>query len=151
MHVSCDIIKVKDRCNRDSATAKRQMQYFIDSGKNINSADHMLEAIRSATPLYVFTANLLDIRGQKYKNQKQIKNIWKIYHVKYIYDDAKNEYHVQQFSKIGQGRKYEVKWHQAAAVYEDKVPLLILETVLVPFTPKARMILIFHALIKLVF
>ena len=151
MHVSCDIIKGKDRCNRDSATAKRQMQYFIDSGKNINSADHMLEAIRSATPLYVFTANLLDIRGQKYKNQKQIKNIWKIHHVKYIYDDAKNEYHVQQFSKIGQGRKYEVKWHQAAAVYEDKVPLLILETVLVPFTPKARMILIFHALIKLVF
>ena len=75
MHVSCDIIKGKDRCNRDSATAKRQMQYFIDSGKNINSADHMLEAIRSATPLYVFTANLLDIRGQKYKNQKQIKNI----------------------------------------------------------------------------
>ena len=151
MHVSCDIIKGKDQCNRDSATAKRQIQYFIDSGKNINSADHMLEAIRSATPLCGFTANLLDIRGQKYKNQKQIKNIWKMHHVKYIYDDAKNEYHVQQFSKIGQGRKYEVKWHQAAAAYEDKVPFLILETVLVPFTPKARMILIFHALIKLVF
>ena len=56
-----------------------------------------------------------------------------------------------QFSEIGQGRKYEVKGHPVAPVYEEKCHFLILETVLVPFTLKARMRLIFHALIKLVF
>ena len=49
-----------------SATAKRQMQYFIDSGNNINSGDQMFEAVWSATALCGFTANVLDIRGQKY-------------------------------------------------------------------------------------
>ena len=59
----------KDQCYRDSATAKRQMQYFIDSGSNINGADQMFEAMRSATALCGFTANVLDIRGQKYAKQ----------------------------------------------------------------------------------
>ena len=43
----------KDQCNRDSASAKCQMQYFIDSGNNINSADQMIEAMWSATALHV--------------------------------------------------------------------------------------------------
>ena len=53
---------VKDQCDCDSATAKCQMQYFIDSGNNIDSADQMFEAMRSATALCGFTANVLDIR-----------------------------------------------------------------------------------------
>ena len=71
-----------DQCNHDGATAKRQMQYFIDSGNNINRADQMFEAMQSATALCGFTANVLDIRGQKYTKQTQIKNISKIQHVK---------------------------------------------------------------------
>ena len=86
---------VKDQCDCDSATAKCQMQYFIDSGNNINRADQMFEAMRSAAALCGFTANVLDIRDQKYTKQTQIKNISKILHVKYIYDDTKNEYHVK--------------------------------------------------------
>ena len=39
----------------------------------------------------------------------QIKNTSKIHHVKYIYDDTKNKYHMWQFSEIVQGRKYEIK------------------------------------------
>ena len=107
----------KYQCNHGSATAKRQMQYFIDSGNNINSADQIFEARWSATALWSFTANVLDVRGQKYTKQTQIKNISKIHHVKYIYDDTKKEYHVWQFSEIGQGRKYEVKEHPVAPVY----------------------------------
>ena len=84
----------KDQYDRDHATTKRQIQYFIGSRNNINSADQMFEGIRSATALCGFTANVLDIRGQKYTKQTQIKNISKIRHVKYISDDTKNEYHV---------------------------------------------------------
>ena len=98
------------------------MQYFINSDNNIDSADQMFEAMRSATALCCFTANVLDIRGQKYKKQTQIKNISKIHHVKYIYDDTKNEYHVWQFSEIGQGKKYEVKEHPVTPFYEEKMP-----------------------------
>ena len=128
------------------------MQYFIDSGNNIDSADQMFEAMQSATALCGFTAIVLDIRGQKYAKQTHIKNISKIHHVKYIYDDTKNEYQMWQFSEIGQGKKYEVKGHPVAPFYEEKMPFfLMLETVLVPFRLKARMRLIFHALIKLVF
>ena len=53
----------KDQCDCDSATAKCQMRYFIDSGNNIDSTDQMFEAMRSATALCCFTANVLDIRG----------------------------------------------------------------------------------------
>ena len=85
----------KDQCDHDSATTKRQMQYFVDSGNNINSADQIFEAMWLATVLCGFTANVLDIRGQKYTKQAQFKNISKIHHVKYIYDNTKNEYHVR--------------------------------------------------------
>ena len=112
----------KDQCDRDSAAAKRQMQYFINSDNNIDSADQMFEAMRSATALCGFTANVLDIWGQKYTKQTQIKNISKIHHVKYIYDDTKNEYHVWQFSEIGQCNKYEVKGYPVAPFCEEKMP-----------------------------
>ena len=59
----------KDQCNRDTATTKCQVQYFIDSGNNIDSADQMFEAMWSATALCGFTAIVLDIRGQKYTKQ----------------------------------------------------------------------------------
>ena len=112
----------KDQYDRDNATTIRQIQYFIGSRNNINSADQMFEGIRSATALCGFTANVLDIRGQKYTKQTQIKNISKIRHVKYISDDTKNEYHVRQFSEIEQERKYENKAHQVAPIYEVKMP-----------------------------
>ena len=81
----------RDQCNRDSATAKHQMEYFIDICNNINSADLMFEAMWSATTLCGFTANVSDIKGLKYKKQTQIKNISKTHHVKYICDDTKNK------------------------------------------------------------
>ena len=112
----------KDQCNHDTATTKRQMQYFIDRGNNIDSSDQMLEAMQSATALCGFTAIVLDIRGQKYTKQTHIKNISKIHHIKYIYDDTKNEYQMWQYSEIGQGKKYEVKGHPVAPFYEEKMP-----------------------------
>ena len=78
---------------------KCQVQYFIDSGNNIDSADQMFEAMWSATVLCGFTVIVLDSRGQKYTKQTQIKNISKI-HVKYIYDDTKNEYDPSQKNKL---------------------------------------------------
>ena len=63
-----------NQCHHDGATTKCQMQYFIDSGNNINSADEMFEAMQSATALCGFTANVFNIRGQKYTKETHIKN-----------------------------------------------------------------------------
>ena len=73
----------------------------------------MFEAMWSVTVLCGFTANVLDVGGQKYTKQTQTR----IHHVKHIYDETKNEYHVWQFSETGQGRKHEVKGHPIAPVY----------------------------------
>ena len=99
----------KDQCDRDTATAKRQMQYHIDRGNNIENVDQMFKAMQSATALCGFTANVLAIKSKKYTKLTQIKNISKIHHIKYIYNNAGNEYHVWQFSGIGEGKKFEVK------------------------------------------
>ena len=63
------------------------MQDSLDSGNNINSADYMFEAMWPVIAPCHFMANVLDIK------QAQIKNISKIYHVKFIYDDIKKKYH----------------------------------------------------------
>ena len=42
----------KDQCDRDSATAKRQMNYFVNSGHNIENANQMNQALRSATAIF---------------------------------------------------------------------------------------------------
>ena len=49
------------------------MQYFSDSGNNIDSADQIFEAMQSATALCGFTTNVFDIRAQKYTKQTQTK------------------------------------------------------------------------------
>ena len=66
----------KDQCDRDSATAKRQTQYYVDRGNNIQNSDQMYEALRQATALCGFTANVLDIKERKkYEKLTQIKDI----------------------------------------------------------------------------
>ena len=55
----------KDQCDRDSATAKRQMQYYIERGNNIETPDQIYDAMCKATALSGFTANVLDIKERK--------------------------------------------------------------------------------------
>ena len=43
----------KDQCDRDNATAKCQMKYYVEGGKNIESAVEMNEALRTSTALWV--------------------------------------------------------------------------------------------------
>ena len=58
-----------------------------------------------ATILCGFTANVLNIKEKKtYHKLKQIKDISKIHHVKYLYDDNKLQYQEWQYSGIGIGR-----------------------------------------------
>lgn len=113
----------KDQCDRDSATAKRQMQYFIERGNNIDSADQMYEALNQATALCGFTANVLDIQEKKtYEKLKQIKDISKIHHVKYHYDGQKTQYQVWQYSNIGPGKKFTISGQPDAPLYEEIKP-----------------------------
>ena len=55
----------KDQYDRDSMTAKRQMQYYIERGNNIETPDQMYDAMCKATALSGFTANVLDITEKK--------------------------------------------------------------------------------------
>ena len=44
-----------DQCDRDSATAKRQINYFAEGRRNIETADEMDEVLQCAnTPWFQF-------------------------------------------------------------------------------------------------
>ena len=63
----------KDQCDRDSATAKRQIQYYIERENNIETPDQTYDAMCKATALSGFTANVLDIAEKKlYPKTKKI-------------------------------------------------------------------------------
>ena len=101
---------------------------------------------------YVVLQQMYWISETRNIQSRQIKNTSKIHHVKYIYDDTMSKYHMWLFSEIVQGRRYEIKAYPIQLhLLIKKCHVLMLETVLVPFSLKARMRLIFHALLKLVF
>ena len=80
----------KNQCDRDSATAKRQMQFYIEEGKNIETPQKMYDAMCKATALTGFTANVFDIKEKQIcEKTKKIKNISKIHHVRYGYNHGK--------------------------------------------------------------
>jgi len=80
----------KDQCDRDTATAKRQMNYYIDQGNNIECASDMNQAMCKATALCGFNSCVLEISGKAIKeNSKHIKNISRIHSIKYVYADGK--------------------------------------------------------------
>jgi len=115
----------KDQCDRDTATAKRQMQYFIERGHNIENADQMqmYEALHQATALCGFTANVLDIKEKKtHEKLKQIKDISKIHHVKYLYNGPEMQYHVWQYSNIGPGKMFLISGQPNARHYKEIKP-----------------------------
>ena len=73
----------KDKCDRDSATAKRQMNYFIEWGRNIETVDEINEALQCANALRGFNSYVIDIlEKNKYEKQKHISNISKIHLLK---------------------------------------------------------------------
>ena len=87
----------KDQCDRDSATAKCQMQYYIERRNKIEKPYQMYDAMCKATALSGFTANVLDIAEKKsYSKPKEIQNISRIHHVIYDYSEAKTKFHVWQ-------------------------------------------------------
>ena len=99
------------------------MQYFIERGNDIQNPDQMYEALHKATVLCGFTANVLDIKERKtYDKLKQIKDISKVHHVKYLYDGPEKQYHVWQYSNIGPGKKFVISGKPEAPVYEEIKP-----------------------------
>ena len=100
----------KDQCDRDSATAKRQMNYYIERGENIETAEEMNKALRTATALCGFNSCVMEVEEKKkYKKQKNIKDISKVHSIKYEVDDnGKMKYHVKQYYGIGKGKEFAV-------------------------------------------
>ena len=88
----------------------RRSTYYIERGNNIETCNQMYDAMCKATTLSGFTANVLDIKERKsYAKTKKIKNILKIYHVKYDYSDKnQTKFHVCQYSNIGPGKKFDI-------------------------------------------
>ena len=105
-----------------------------------------------ATTLCGFTANVLDIRGQKYTKKTQIKNISKIQPVKnkFMMIPRMNTM-CGNLVRLVKTQSMKLKDTQLHLFMRKKWHFWMLETVLVPFTLKARMRLIFHTLRKLVF
>ena len=75
----------KNQCDRDAATTKRQMNYFIERG-NIETADEMNEAFQCANVLCSFHSCVIEILEKKHEKRKHISNISKMHAIKYIYD-----------------------------------------------------------------
>ena len=51
----------KDQCDRDAATAKKQMNYLIERGRNIETADETNEALQCANALCGFSSCVIEI------------------------------------------------------------------------------------------
>ena len=114
----------KDQCDRDSATAKRQMNYYIEQGKNIETAEQMNDALRTATALCGFNSMVMEIdEKKKYENEKNIKDLSKIHQVKYVVDDRQPQYHVWQYYGIGNGKSFKVGKEPEILKHTIKVPL----------------------------
>ena len=61
----------KDQCDRDSATAKRQMQYYIERRNKIETPYQMYDTMCKATALSGFTANVMYLLKQTHQNLKK--------------------------------------------------------------------------------
>ena len=75
-YLSLRRFSIRERSVWQSATAKRQMQYYIERENNIETPDQMYDATCKVTALSGFTANVLDIAEKKlYPKTKKIQNI----------------------------------------------------------------------------
>ena len=97
------------QCDRDSATAKRQMNYYVDGGKNIESALQMNEALRTATALCGFNSMVMEIKEKKvYSKQSNIRDVSKVHCIKYVQEGDELKYHAWQYYGIGEGKRFDV-------------------------------------------
>ena len=61
----------KDQCDRDAAAAKRQMNYFIERGGDIKTADEMNGTLQCANAFCGFNSSVIEIlEKKKYEKQK---------------------------------------------------------------------------------
>ena len=99
------------------------MKYYIERRNNIETPDQMYDAMCKATALSGFTANVLDIKERKsHTKTKKIKNISKIHHVKYDYNDkSQTKFHIWQYSNICPGKKFDIPSHPKTPKYEEKM------------------------------
>ena len=89
----------------DAATGKRQMNYFIERKRNIETADEMNEALQCANTLCGFNSCVIEIlEKKKYEKQKHISSISKIQVIKYIYGGNSVSYKTWHYYVIGSGK-----------------------------------------------
>ena len=108
----------KDQCDRDSATAKRQMNFYLNSGHNIENAEEMNAALRAATAICGFSSCVMKIEKSTSINPENIKSVSKIHHIKYV----DSMFHVWQYYGIGKGKKYPVGALSPTPTYAITVP-----------------------------
>ena len=81
------------------------MNYFIETGRNIETGDEMNEVLQCANALCGFNSCVIEIlEKKKYEKHKYILNISKIHTVKYIYDGNNVSYKTWQYYGIGSGK-----------------------------------------------
>ena len=64
-------INKTDQCDRDAPTTKRQINYLVERGRNIETADEMNEALQCANALCGFNSCVIEIlEKKKFEKQK---------------------------------------------------------------------------------
>ena len=85
------------------------MNFYVEGGKNIESAEEINESLRTATALCGFNSSVMDIQERKNcEKQSNIKDISKIRCIKYIVENGVLKYHVSQNYVIGKGKVFPV-------------------------------------------
>ena len=107
----------KDQCNRDGAAAKRQMNFFVERGNNIETAQQMNQALCLATALCGFTSCVLEI-------VKFPKTSYISHNLKYIYNEKDVSCHVWMYQGTGEGKEFNLPYKPKAPTFTEAIGLV---------------------------
>ena len=94
------------------------MNFYLNSGHNIENAEEMNAALRAATAICGFSSCVMKIEKSTSINPENIKSVSKIHHIKYV----DSMFHVWQYYGIGKGKKYPVGALSPTPTYDITVP-----------------------------
>ena len=93
------------------------MNYYVDGGHNITTAEEMNSAMQDATALCGFNSCVMEIQKKTYQRSQCIKNITQLHNFQYELKDGKKMCRVWRYYEIGIGKLYELPLRPEAPVY----------------------------------
>ena len=141
----------RDQCNRDSATAKHQMEYFIDIATTLTVLIWCLKQCGQQQPYVVLQQMYRILKAWNIQSRYRLKIFQKSIMSNTFVMTPRTNNMCGNLVRLDKAKSMKLKDTQLHLFVRKKWHFLMLENVLIAFTLKARMRLIFHAVIKLVF